>query len=675
MSPEWRTQMRWWGRRPELAAAVGVLLELLLVVRPLPGPLLDVLLAGSLALSLAVLLLALFTERPAEFTPLPELLVLASLGRVALGLGVARSILATGEAGGLVRVAGEQLTGGGTALVSGLAVLVILALGSFLVVTTGVMRLAEVSARFALDALPGRQMAIDAALAGGRMAAEEGREAVRRLEAQNGFLGAMDGVARFLRGETVATFAIVSITPLAALLNGGMDGVADWAQTYLLLAAGHGAVMVLPAVLMGAAAAVVLARSGRDNLVSLRDWFASPALLLGTAGVLLTLGLIPAASSWPLLTTGVLVLVAALASRGRRAKVLASSEEERSAGTLRVHLGLGLIGLVANSDLVAELGRAVSGLADELGFALPALTVTDRAELSRNEYLVELDGEELGRGELRAGQRLLVISVDTAMPAEGVPAALPDGRRAAWVGPEVAQQAVGLGYQVLRPGEVLALHLELCLRARAAQLFGLQQATDLLAALQVTHPAVGAAFAASGATPELFRNVGRILLAEGLPLNERVSLVEAIAAAAPRHRCAETIAEAARMSLQRTITRLVAPHGRAEVIRLAPELERELQESCEAAGEGPVTFHPERAQAWHTTLRDLGRQHAAPGRRAVLYCSRRGRRAAGQLIREADAALLAVCHEELHPLTVIEAKHELEARELHGAGVLATYGE
>lgn len=507
------------------------------------------------------------------------------------------------------------------------------------------------------------------------MAVEEGREAVRRLEAQNGFLGAMDGVARFLRGETVATFAIVSITPLAALLNGGMDGVAEWAQTHLLLAAGHGAVMLLPAVLMGAAAAVVLARSGRENLVPIRDWFASPALLLGTAGVLLTLGLIPAASSWPLLATGALVLVAALASRRRRAKALASGAEERSAGILRVHLGLGLIGLVANGDLVAELGRTTSGLADELGFALPTLTVTDRAELGRNEYLVELDGEELGRGELRAGQRLMVMSAETAMPAEGVPAALPDGRRAAWVGPEAAQQAVGLGYQVLRPGEVLALHLELCLRARATQLFGLQQATDLLAALEATHPAVVAAFAASGATPELFRDVGRILLAEGLPLNERVSLVEAIAAAAPRHRCAETIAEATRMSLQRTITRLAAPQGRAEVITLAAELESELQEACEAAGEGPVTFAPESAQAWHEALRALGQQYAAPGRRAVLYCSRGARRAAGQLIRETAAALLAVCHEELHPLTVIAATHELQRRELHGAGVLATYGE
>ncbi|NPV49302.1 MAG: hypothetical protein HPY69_20345 [Armatimonadetes bacterium] len=675
MRPDWRTEMRRWVRRPELVAATGVLLALLLVVRPLPGPLLDVLLAASLGLSLAVLLLTLFAERPAEFTPLPEVLVLASLGRVALGLGVARTILATGEAGGLVRVVGEQLTGGGAALVSGIAVLVVLALASFLVVTTGVMRLAEVSARFALDALPGRQMAIDAALAAGRMTLDEGREAIQHLEAQNGFLGAMDGVARFLRGETVATFAIVSITPLAALLNGGMERLAEWAQTYLLLAAGHGAVIVIPGVLMGAAAAVVLARSGRDSLAHRTDWFASPALLFGTAGVLLVLGLIPAASSWPLLVTGGLILVAALASRGHRAKERAFGVEEQTAAQLRVHLGLGLIGLVANQDLVADLGRATSGLADELGFALPPLTVTDRGDLGRNEYLIEVGGDELGRGELRVGQRLMVLPGAAAMPVDGLEVVLPDGRRGAWVGAETAQQAVGTGHQMLRPGQVLALHLEVCLRARAAQLFGLQQARDLLAALEVTHPAVVSALAAAGATPELLRDVGRLLLAEGIPLNERLSLVEAIASAATRHRCAETVAEAVRVSLQRTITRLAAPHGGAEVITLDPELERELQEACEAAGEGPVTFHPERAQAWHATLRTLGQRHAVPGRRVVLYCSRPGRRAVGQLIREAEAALLAVCHEELHPLTVIEAKYRLEARELQAAHVLARDGE
>lgn len=663
------------GRRPEMAAAAGLALALLMVVRPLPGPVLDVLLAASLAVSLVVLLMALFGERPTDLAAMPELLVLSSLGRVALCLGVARAILAAGDAGSLVRVTGEQLTGGGAALVSGVAVLVIMTLGSFLVVTVGVMRLAEVSARFALDALPGRQMAIDAALAAGRASAEEGREQTRRLDAESGFCGAMDGVARFLRGESMATLAIVGITPLAAAANAGGSGLSEWGQTYLPLAVGHGTTILVPGALMGAAAAVTLARSGRIGLLQSRELLGQPSLLLGAAGVLLTLGLIPAASSWPLLAMGALALAAAWASHRRHTTTARSSEAERAPMALQVGLGLGLIGMVANQDLVAELGRAVTGLADELGFALPPLTVSDRASLQRNEYVIELGPEELARGELRPGQQLAVPTAEGALPSGGTEAVLPDGRAAAWVGPDEAERSAARGDQVLRPAEVLTLHLESCLRARADQLFGLQQAADVLSALAITHPATVAALEAAGAGPALLRDVGWVLLADGVPLSDRVSLAEAIPAALGRHRSAEAVAEAVRPTLRRSITRLAAPYGRAEVIGLDPGLEDELGEACDAAGEGPVTLHPDRAQTWHRALRALGQEYAPPGRRAVLYCSRRSRRAASQLVRESGARVLAVCGEELDPLTVIETVYLLTPAGLWEPGVLAATRE
>jgi flagellar biosynthesis protein FlhA len=252
---------------------------------------------------------------------------------------------------------------------------------------------------------------------------------------------------------------------------------------------------------------------------------------------------------------------------------------------------------------------------------------------------------------------------------------LPDGSPAAWLAADQEERALGLGCRLLQPADVLALHVALATRERAAALFDLQRAGELVASVGVTHPTSAAALEASGADLATVRDVGRLLLAEGIGLADRVSFVEGLAQAARDHRTAETIAEAVRPTLSRTITRLVAPDGTAEVVTLAAELDDELLEAERRAGEGPVTLAPERAASWHRLLRSLGHRFSTPRRPVVVLCGALSRRALGQLVRESGAEVRAVRVEELSPLTSLRTIHRVQGGELLVLSALTAPGE
>lgn len=637
----------------EHAVVLAVLVALALLVMPVPGVVLDVLFAANLALAVAVLILTASAESVERFVSLPAVMVTASLLRVGLCLGAARATMVTGTAGSLAQSIGMQMSGGGSQIVSAVVLLVLLVVISFIVINLGVMRLAEVAARFALDAMPGKQMALEAAVGAGRLTPEEGAAEARRMEARQGFFGAMDGVARFLKGDAIATVVITAAIPLASMGNGMPP--ADQA----IAALGQATLLLISAILMGAAAALLLARTADppEGTPFLLELVARPALIGAVAVALLLVGLAPGIAKTPLLLSAALLGACGLYVHRAQWSQL-SAPVEQPAGQLELQLGLGLIGLVAGHDLPGLLARTRGAMSDELGFAVPPFAVTDDAGLQANSFRIALGGSTVAEALLRPGRLLVAPVAEAVLPGGGLETALPDGAQATWLRDVDARSLDPASYHILDPLAVLVLHVRAAVTSHAAELFDLQRATELLQMAEVTHPATVAAVRQAGVTLSDLRDVGKYLLAEGVPLTERISLLEALATT--RGRTAAELAEAARPALARTITRLVAPSGSVEVFELDRELQQELTTALERSGL-PLTLAPRRAALWFDMLRRLAELARAPGRPATLLCNAPLRAAVAQLIGEAGAALRAVQPAELLPLTEVRTIHTAQA--------------
>lgn len=653
------------------APAVAVVLALATLVLPLPGAALDLLLALNLAFGMAVLLAAMRSEGPTGFPVLPGVLVLGSLVRVALGVAAARAVVAHGGAGTLPQTLGWLLAGRGESLLSGMAVLGVLMLVCYLVLNVGLMRLAEVAARFTLDALPGRQMALDSALSGGRMDAEEGAAFGRQMQTDSAFYGSMDGAARFLRGEAMALPIILALIPVAGLTGGEFSG--QWTDL-VRLALGQGLALLVPGVLMGVAAAIVLSR-GRDLECagSSLETLPQPALLAAVAAGLLVLAAVPGMAKLPLLA--VVALAGGWAWHQSRHLSLCAEDDDGPAPQLRVRLGMGLLSLTAGEALMARLGRLRLALSDELGFALPAFTVTDDAGLDPHEFALAVNGIEAMRASLWPG-RLLLAEGDRARTGlisieEGQPADLPDGRRARWLRLDEDEAPASSGVNVLDALGALELYLRAAVEPVAGELLDLQRARELLEAARATHPALTEAWEAAGLTAADLRDVGRELLAEGVPLVERIVLLEAMitSSGAVGNAGSAALAEAVRPALRRTISQSVAPGGTLSAYALAEKLQQELQAVVEVGRSGEaVALEAQAAERWRRMLRWV----AGQDRHAVVLCPPQLRAAVATLAREAGAGVRVVQVGELLPLTEIVVRHVLQGHENMPAPVPAT---
>jgi len=378
---------------------------------PLPAWVVDVLLAANLAGATGLLLMAILTPRPVELSTLPSMVVLSSLARVLLTLAVARLVVTSGHAGYLaVTLAGVA---GLNNPVASLGCLLTLAVVQFVVVTAGVTRLAEVAARFALDALPGKQLIMESA---GRGKAEASASTATDLEREANFYGAMDGAARFLRGETIAVVAIVALTPLVRLAAVGLQGE-GW-QGLALAVAGHGLIILIPALLVGAAAAIMVARasasSGLAEEVS-QQLFGSPAVIFGVALACLVLALVPGVAKLPLLAVAVglaiwgwFLAVRSTEPKGETAAQLATTEAPSSAVAPQLQLGWGLLDLLEDGErpLLDELARLREEMSAHLGFSLPGFVVADSEKLEIDQYQIVFRGSVLGSGYLRLSRKL-----------------------------------------------------------------------------------------------------------------------------------------------------------------------------------------------------------------------------------------------------------------------------
>ncbi len=682
--------------RAETLIAVAVLGIISILIIPVPSGVLDVLLAFSVGISVVMLLVALGLTKAVEFSVFPSLLLIVTLFRLALNVATTRLILlhggeGPGAAGHMIETFGRFAVGG--SLVVGLVIFLILLIVNFTVITKGSNRVSEVAARFTLDAMPGKQMAIDADLASGAI---DDREAKRRregLEREAEFFGAMDGASKFVRGDAVAGLAITAVNIVGGLAAGLLRDrvpLATAVESYTLLTVGDGLVSQMPALLVSTAAGIVVTRAAGTNLGAQlgSQIFGNARVLKTSAGVLVTLGLLP---GMPLLAFGAVAALlfvisrraaaaAAKAAAGPRAKPeeAAKSPSDRvqdllALDALELEVGYGLLPLI-DLDKGAELPGRVTALrrqvAGDLGIVLPSVHLRDNLRLDANDYRVMLRGLEIGRGVAFA-DRLMALDPGGGAPGiEGIAGVDPAfGLPAMWVVPTDRPRAEAGGLTLVDPSSVITTHLSELLRKNAHDLVGRQEVQELLAVVSREAPKlVEDVVPGTISLGEVVRVV-RGLLREGLSVRDLRTILEAIADAAPRSKDTAYLVESARRRLTRQITaRAASADGVVRALTLDRSTEEVLRATLGAAdGEAALAPDVETARRLVGALEGQATRLATAGNPVVLLAPPDLRRPLFDFGSRFVPDLLVVSARELTPGTTVEPAGVVAAHAMLGA--------
>jgi len=659
---------------------LAVLGAVLLMVVPVPPPVLDVLVLFNFSLAITILLVAMQVERPLFFSSFPAVLLLATLFRLAVNIATTRSILAQMDGGKVIHTFGDFVVGG--ELVVGFIVFLILVLVQYLVITKGAERVAEVSARFTLDALPGKQMSIDADLSSGLIGEEEARRRRQELQREADFYGAMDGASKFIRGEAIAALVILFINVLGGFLIGMLVHKKTFQESlhiYTVLSVGEGLVQQIPALFVTSAAGILLTRSASDarlDAVLAREFFAFPRNFYLVALILLALGLFtPIPFVLPAALAFLFFAVARRMERRTREEATPQEVEEKQEhalwtpeGTLEVltydpvefEFGYGLVPLVDpkhGGDFLERILLIRRQLALELGFVVPTVRVRDNLALPQNRYIVKIHGGRVGEGEVYP-DRLLAVGVGEAEARELGGLATKDptfGLPAAWIPPEARSAAEDRGYTVVDASTVLATHFTEILRRHAHELLGREETRALLDHVKKTHPTLVQDLVPGTLTLTEVQKVLRNLLKEGIPIRNLVTVLEVLAEYAPRTKNPDELTEYVRQALARVITERYAPEGELKVIHFAAEAEERLLGALRARDGSPtLLLPPEDVERLYRSLGDALRRSEALGVRPVLLTSPAVRRSVRELVGRVFPDLPVLSYAELLPNVRVE---------------------
>jgi flagellar biosynthesis protein FlhA len=591
------------GRRnAEVGLALAVLFIVALLMVPVPGVMLDLMLATSIGMSLVVMLVALNTTDPLEFSGFPSLLLLLTLFRLALNVCSTRLILSQGHAGAVIQAFGEFVIGGNYAV--GLVLFLILIGINFIVITKGAGRVAEVAARFTLDAMPGKQMAIDADLSAGLIDEKQARKRRDDVSRQADFYGAMDGSSKFVKGDAIAGLLITAINIVGGIFIGAFQRglpIGQALSQYTILTVGDGLVTQIPALIVSTAAGIMVthaAGGSRMGVTLATQLGAHPRSMTIAGAVLGGFGLVPGLPKLPFIALGggllMLGRVAATAEKKRIADDIAAQEAAQpSAPTadpmtdllqldpIELEVGYALIPLVdekQGGDLLERISMLRKQSAQELGILVPAIRIRDDIRLPANEYIIKLRGAEIARGEvmprfllaLDTGRVMGSIDgIDTLDPSFGMPAK--------WVATNKRVEAESLGYVVVEPATVVATHLMEKLKSSASDLLGRQDVQEMVDTLKKTHPALVDDVIPNKLTLGVLHRVLQRLLRERVPIRDLVTILEAVADAADQTKDPEVLTEHARRALTNTIARLFMDEGGVvRGITVGPRLEAQL---------------------------------------------------------------------------------------------------
>jgi len=659
-----------------------VLASLGMVVLPIPPLMLDILFSFNIALSIVVLLVAVYTRRPLEFAAFPTVLLIATLLRLALNVASTRVVLLEGHngsaaAGHVIEAFGNVVIGGNYAV--GIIVFMILVIINFVVVTKGAGRISEVSARFTLDAMPGKQMAIDADLNAGLINQEEAKKRRQDVTQEADFYGSMDGASKFVKGDAVAGIMILFINIIGGFIIGMMQhqlSFGEAAEIYTLLAIGDGLVAQIPSLLLSIAAAIIVTRQNTDQDMGtavLGQLFENPKALVISAGILLMMGSVPGMPHLAFLSLGAVAAVGAwwLLRREKLNKArVASGELLLAQGDAPVEqkdlswddvMPVDIIGLEVGYQLIplvdknqgGELLNRIKGvrkkLSQEFGFLVPAVHIRDNLDLAPNQYRITLMGVSTGEATVYHDKEMAINPGQVFGQIQGIATQDPAfGLEAVWVAKEQVSQAQTLGYTVVDAATVVATHLSQILSNHAALLLGhdeVQQLLDMIGKHQSK--------LVEGLVPEVISmgNLVKVLqnlLNEGVPIRDMRTILQTLVEYAPRSPDPEVLTAACRIALRRLIVQEIAgPEPELPVITLSPELERILHQSLQAGGGDGAGIEPGLAERMQRSLVEATQRQELEGQPAVLLTSGILRNTLAKFVKNAIPGLRVLSYQEV----------------------------
>ncbi len=665
-----------------LGAPLVIVMILSMVILPLPPFLLDLFFTFNIAFSLIILLVVLYTMKPLEFAVFPTIILVATLLRLALNVASTRVVLLKGYEGGdaagkVIEAFGSFVIGGNFAV--GLVVFAILVIINFVVVTKGAGRVAEVGARFTLDAMPGKQMAIDADLNSGLITQEQARARREEIAAEADFYGSMDGASKFVRGDAIAGIIILFVNVIGGLAIGvGQHDMsfADAGNVYVLLTIGDGLVAQIPALLLSTASAIVVTRvRGSDQNIGSqvsRQLFDDPKVLLITAAVMGLLGIIPGMPNMVFILLSVMLLAAAWMIRQRhqkeaverdRADALPAEQGQpeikelgwddvQPVDMIGLEVGYRLIPLVDKNQggqLMSRIKGVRKKLSQELGFLIPSVHIRDDLELAPTHYRISLQGVIVGEAEIFPDMELAINPGQVFGELSGQQCKDPAfGLDAVWIAPSLKDHAQTLGYTVVDPSTVVATHLSHLLQEHAYELFGYEEAQQILDNLAKVAPKLVEDLVPKTLPLGVVVKVLQNLLQEGISIRDIRTIAETLAEYGAKSQDPDMLTSAVRAALGRSIVHEInGVEPELAVMTLDPELERILQQSLQTATEGGAGLEPGLAEQMLKSLEDTVQRIEMEGKPAVLLVSSYVRPWLARFVRHSIPGLHVLAYNEI----------------------------
>ena len=677
-------------KRGDIFFALAIILMLVILIMPMPAWLLDIALAFSITISCLVLMTAIFIERPNEFNAFPLVLLITTMYRLSLNLASTRLILSKGYQG--PDAAGEVIAafGGfimGTNFVIGVIVFAILVIVNFVVITKGSGRIAEVAARFALDAMPGKQMAIDADLSSGLITEDQARARREELSKESSFYGAMDGASKFVRGDAIAGLIITFINIVAGIIIGMVQNnmsFADAGETYTRLTVGDGLVSQVPALIISVAAGILVSKAGMTDATDkvLFEQVANYPKALGmSAFMAVALGMLPGTPALPFMLLGSLTGITAYyldkqqkIAQQRAAEVLeqeqkqgaiAKAADEPIANALRIDLirleiGYGLLPLIneeTNRKLTDQIKALRRALASELGFVMPSIRIQDNMQLEANEYNIYIKEVRAGKGELRPTQLLV-------MDPRGEPITLPGentteptfGLRAMWVDQSYREEAMFRGYTVVDPATVVTTHITELVKDNMPELLSYAETQKLLDELDKEHQKLIKELIPGKVSLGAVQRILQNLLQERVSIRDLPTILEGISEAVASTHSLMAITEHVRSRLARQLSNANANElGIIPLVTLSPEWEHAFAEAIVGEGDDrQLAMAPTALQAFITKVRQVMEDLAIKGETAVLLTSPGIRPFVRSIIERFRPLTVVMSQNEIHPKAKIK---------------------
>lgn len=666
-----------------LGAPVFILAALAMVILPLPSLMLDILFSFNIALALVILLVTVYTLKPLDFGVFPTVILIATVLRLALNVASTRIVLLEGHKGGdaagqVIEAFGSVVIGGNYAV--GLVVFAILVIINFAVVTKGAGRISEVTARFTLDAMPGKQMAIDADLNAGFISPEQAKARREEIGKEADFYGSMDGASKFVKGDAIAGIIILFINIIGGLFIGMIQHdllFGEAVEIYTILTIGDGLVAQIPGLLLSIGTAIVVTRQNTEEAMGsqVTTQLGGEKVLYVAGGLLVAMGLVPGMPHLTFLGFGGILLAAAyVTNKHAKEAAIAAKKEAKKApvrdpvevaenkdvswddvahvDTIGLEVGYRLIPLVDKTqggELLSRIKGVRRKLSQELGFLVPAVHIRDNLDLDPNVYRITLMGVTIGEAEIRHDRELAINPGQVFGKVDGIETIDPAfGLEAVWIEAKNRDKAQSLGYTVVDPATVVATHISQLLTNNAAQLLGHEETQNLLEMIGKNYPKL-----VDGLVPEMMSlsvltKVLQNLLNESVPIRDIRSILQTLVEYAPKSQDPDVLTAACRIALRRFIVQDTAGSvTEIPVITLAPELEQMLQQSMQSTGNEGAGIEPGLAERMQTSLAEAHKNQELQGEPSILLTSGMLRSVLSRFLKHSVPGLVILSYQEI----------------------------